>query len=188
MNLRDNGVVSSVWHSAKFRETVHGLKQLCFVFLLVFGWVAFIQTRYSIGIDAQIVQSIPGSRWVLIDHGDTSVNRGDLIAWKAAFVLPIPDGTQVMKYVVGIPGDIVNISPDGAIRINGEPVTAGGIPIVEGFNQAKLAGIDPATLPREYVIPDHRIFVVGTSAESFDSRYYGPIPDTFVSGTVHQLW
>jgi len=183
-----NGLISGCKHSGQINEALQGIRQFCFMFLLVFGWFGLITTRFSVGIDAQKIQSIPGSRWVLIDHGDISVKRGDLIAWKAAFVLPIPDGTQVMKYVAGLPGDTVSISPDGSIRINGAPVEVDGLPIVEGFAQAALAGIDPATLQREYIIPEHRIFVIGTAAESFDSRYYGPIPDTFISGKVHQLW
>lgn len=44
--------------------------------------------------------------------------RGDV----ALFLYPLDGATVFVKRVVGLPGDTVGIDPDGAVRVNGEPI------------------------------------------------------------------
>jgi conjugative transfer signal peptidase TraF len=74
------------------------------------------------------------------------------------------DFTPLLKEVVGLPGDLIEVS-DGSVILNGQPLP--------------LSIILPSGWPAPeatHEIPAGSIWVMGSSsAESFDSRYFGPI-------------
>ncbi|MFX4226354.1 MAG: signal peptidase I [Porticoccaceae bacterium] len=165
------------------------LKRWTIIFLVFFGWWYYLGTRFTIGIDAQKLQSIPGTRFVLTDKADLTPDRGDIFAFKATFLEPIEEGQLVMKYVAALPGDHVQIKPDGTILVNGQEVTFDPeLGPVNGLDLSGRFGKVPADYAHDFTVPPRRLFMLGTAKASYDSRYFGPIPTTFLVGRVHQLW
>lgn len=101
----------------------------------------------------------------------SDLERGDIAAFSS--------GSKVLvKRVIGLPGDVINIDADGIVTVNGEPLKE---PYITG-NSIGECDIDlPAT------VPENRYFVMGDDREvSIDSRSsaVGSIPDEFIAGKV----
>lgn len=117
--------------------------------------------------------------------------RGDIVV-----VLSPADGTRLVKRVVGIPGDTVEMH-DNQLILNGQPVTysqatrtytssiAGKLREHAFFAEEDLAGIShpvmglsdrfsPYRTFESVAVPSHRYFLMGDSRDnSLDSRDYG---------------
>ena len=93
-------------------------------------------------------------------------------------VILLPDSAGLRKYVkrvVGVPGDTVDISYNGGVRINGLPLEE---PYAAGFTQRKELAFPIQLGPGEY-------FVLGDNREnSSDSRNFGAVTADHVSGKV----
>lgn len=94
---------------------------------------------------------------VVLAHRAGSINRGDLIA----FYL---NNRILVKRVIGLPGDWVDIAEDGTVSVNGEEIDESYLPADD-----KSRGTVNINLP--YQVPDGRYFVLGDHrATSMDSR------------------
>jgi signal peptidase I len=139
---------------------------------------------------------IPFTTWRLVSWANPS--RGDIV------VLYSPvDGKRLVKRVVGIPGDIVSMVNDRLI-VNGETVSyaapnsdlvAGPTP---GCSGKLIAAENLDGRPHAVVIsrgahcrpnfspvtvPSNAYFLMGDNRdESFDSRYFGPVPRDRIVG------
>lgn len=95
-----------------------------------------------------------------------------------------PDGgAPLLKPVVAHPGDTVEVNADG-IRINGKllPNSAGR------FRDHQQRPLDPWPYG-VYEVQPGTIWVISTfNPYSFDSRYYGPIPDSSIRHYLRPLW
>lgn len=89
----------------------------------------------------------------------------------------------LLKRVIGIEGDIIDIKEDGTVYVNGTELD-------ESYVNEKAFGICDIKLP--YQVPDNRIFVMGDNRSvSVDSRSttVGCIADEYVIGRViFRLW
>lgn len=102
-------------------------------------------------------------------------SRGDL----AIFVFPLDPDRQLLKRIVGLPGERIEIR-DKVIYINGQrvedpwgyyrrdqPAFRGSFP---------PGSQDPDNLAAD-TIPGDQVFVIGDDRDnSYDSRFYGPVP------------
>lgn len=83
------------------------------------------------------------------------------------------------KRIVAIPGDTVVMTPAG-VRVNGVLIP-NSRPLPRDGRNRRL----PALTVRLSVVPPHQIWVLSQySSRSFDSRYFGPIPDSSVQATI----
>ena len=91
--------------------------------------------------------------------------RGDVVIINS----PSPPPEQLIKRIVGVPGDTVEIR-GGDLFINGERIQ-------EVYIRGSAPSISPIVIPRDhyYVLGDNR-------AHSNDSRYFGPVPRDSIVG------
>ena len=110
------------------------------------------------------------------------------------------DGTDLVKRVVGVPGDIIEIRDDAVFR-NGQPLATGRVGdcrtptgIACEWREERLGEVAwqtrfdadalPETHPPQMVPPGH-VFVLGDHRDrSNDSRFFGTVPTTRLRGRV----
>ncbi|MGI6220867.1 MAG: signal peptidase I [Coriobacteriales bacterium] len=103
---------------------------------------------------------------------------GDIVT----FSDPIEPDRTLVKRTIAVAGDTVDIS-DGNLYINGELQDE---PYTHGQPTEPLASYDLSlTISYPYTIPDGYIWVMGDNrTNSADSRYFGPVKESVVSGKV----
>ncbi|MBI5103383.1 MAG: signal peptidase I [Solirubrobacterales bacterium] len=88
--------------------------------------------------------------------------------------LPQQSGTTFIKRIIALPGDRLKVV-DGHAIVNGKRQSDSYI--------AACGGGDGCDLPKEITIPKGAIFMMGDNrGESFDSRFWGPVPEGWVIG------
>ncbi|GAC1536654.1 MAG: signal peptidase I [Acidimicrobiales bacterium] len=109
-----------------------------------------------------------------LSYSAHSVHRGDIVVFKRSALRGV-SGSEIkdlVKRVVGLPGETVTTSPDGQVLINDHGLTE---PYVHG--QPTSPGIPPI------VIPPHHYWVMGDNRlNSADSRVFGPIDEKQIVG------
>jgi conjugal transfer pilin signal peptidase TrbI len=149
--------------------------------LLVLGAGAYLIERFHIGYDDQDHQCLPSHRWFLIDRHDRVVTRGAIVAFAARGLGPyFHEGQTIVKRAAGVPGDRIQVGPE-SVRING---TKAG----EGLALAITLKRSPSDFLRDDRVPPGHLWMMGATADSFDSRYWGFLPERQVIGRAYVLW
>lgn len=147
--------------------------------LLVFLGIAYYSVRNS-------SSSVPGSVYLALPPF-RRVERGDvvLVCLPRAFALegvsrgyigrgPCGAGSEpLLKIVAAVSGDVVDEGDEG-VRIDGRRVR-NSRPIRSDFEKRALQ-------PRygRLVIPAQSVWLMGVATRSWDSRYWGPVPESAV--------
>jgi signal peptidase I len=118
-------------------------------------------------------------------------HRGDVFVFRTKHILMIPEDPQTgapyfIKRLAGLPEDALRISPP-QLYINGEPAKGLGF---ERVTQAKppyrgytLGRQYLSKASQEFTIPAHSYFALGDNSYfSYDSRYWGPVPEENLVG------
>jgi signal peptidase I len=122
-------------------------------------------------------------------HG---VGRGDIVV----FARPPhencagPPVADLVKRVVGLPGETISLSGNGYVLINGKRLDETWLPSSErGTTYPGPAGTAYA-LNHPYKIPKGDYFVMGDNrGDSCDSRFWGPISGSLIVGKVDlRIW
>lgn len=114
--------------------------------------------------------------------------RGDLVLFKMDNLSDlVPKGNFAFR-VVGLPGERISIA-DGRVVINGQPVSEPAIFMSLRHTNATEAQL-LNTPQASFIVPEDHYFVLGdNSAESYDSRFWGPVPGDHILGRVTRiLW
>jgi len=149
--------------------------------LLVLAAGAYLTERFHIGYDDQDHQCLPPHRWFLIDRHNRNPARGELIAFAAHGLRPyFRDGQTIIKRVAGVSGDHIRVGPQ-AVRINGTEVA-------EGLALAKTLRRSATDFFRDERVPSGHLWMMGATPDSFDSRYWGFLPEREVIGRAYVLW
>jgi signal peptidase I len=126
--------------------------------------------------------------------------RGEVMVFSTTGIPHLIQGTHYIKRMMGLPGETLQVRPPDLL-VNGEPVAeperVGMIARKETPPRAKMAysGFNPnsdprynqpGTLPSEKVSvtlgPDRYYAMGDNSHNSFDSRYWGPVPERNLLG------
>ncbi|NEV60340.1 signal peptidase I [Thiorhodococcus minor] len=154
------------------------------VLLLVLVAIAFYgSTRYRLGIDTQARVSLAPHRVFLVDtwQGPEDITQGDLVAFRAQGLAPwFRDGQLLIKHAAGVPGDWVTVDP--------QHTWINGMRMADGLALAATLKRDPATFLRHERVPVEHFWMLGETADSFDSRYWGFLPQAQVVGKAYALF
>jgi signal peptidase I len=98
-----------------------------------------------------------------------SIERGDIVGFHST----IEEDKDLVKRVIGIEGDEIMLTGDGNIFVNSEKMMENYI----------MSGQSIEYLNKTFVVGENEIFVMGDNRNnSFDSRYFGMIPEENVFG------
>jgi signal peptidase I len=84
----------------------------------------------------------------------------------------------LMKHVVAVPGDVVTVTQQGTY-INGQLIPHSTIP-------ATAKGYQPFPFGA-YTLQPGQYWLLGTSPDSWDSRYIGPVPIDLIESSVEPV-
>lgn len=148
--------------------------------ILVCGAISIVP--YRLLHDPVDKSCLPWS-WYLLHVADDSLPvRGELVTYRAKGMSPyFEDGVMITKMVLGIPGDVVEVTNTNIIGPNQK---------VCCLNPAilKKLGLKSSDVIRSYRLKPNEYFLVGTSLNAYDSRYIGPIQGTQIAGVTKALW
>jgi signal peptidase I len=109
--------------------------------------------------------------------------RGQIVVLDSSLVDQTGHKEQLIKRVIGLPGEAVTIS-DGTVTIKNKDHP-------EGFNVNQTLGLNLESTyvdsPISITIPDNQVFVMGDNRApggSFDSRSFGPIDTNKIQGRL----
>jgi signal peptidase I len=147
-------------------------------FVLVFGFVRpVIAAPFYIGSESMVPTLEVWDR-VLINklaYDFAEPERGDIVLFES----PEDGKDPLIKRVVGLPEDTIELR-QGHLLVNGEPTK-------EPYLRAELPGATPYGPVR---VPEGHVFVMGDNrANSFDSRYFGPVPrENLIGEALFRFW
>ncbi len=150
---------------------------LVLAFDLVFGLVRpFVVEPMRVPSESMAPTLQPQDR-VLVNklaYDFASPERGDLVVFRS---VDSRNSEDIVKRVVGLPGDEISLQ-NNVLSVNGEALDEPYAATEErSQSYPDRDSFDPATVPRDHV------FVMGDNrAHSFDSRFFGPIPQENLLG------
>ena len=142
------------------------------VVLVALVYAAF---HYIIGLAVVSGESMePGltdGELVLFYRLDESYQTGDLV------IIHRADGVEYIKRVVAEPGDVVELSEEGALLVNGvEDATLTAVGKTEATSEDVIY---------PYTVPENSYFALGDNREnSKDSRSFGAVTADDITGRV----
>lgn len=156
---------------------------LCLIWTLA-AFRVFGSHTPTLPILFNLTSSVP-YRVVWADYSARTFVRGDLIVY--SFRGPAGDAAYpglreqpFFKRIAGVAGDVVSVE-GREVFING---VSAGLAKTHAFDRRPLAPLEPGVIPAGY------LYVQGTSADSFDSRYResGLVPVGAVAAKVIPLF
>ncbi|NSZ66487.1 conjugative transfer signal peptidase TraF (plasmid) [Agrobacterium tumefaciens] len=167
------------------------------VLLFLTGAAVIISTlaaaAFTGGYRLNLTPSEPLGLW-RIEKLQRPVAIGDLVflcppttavfaeAWRRGYLRRglCPDGlAPLVKTVAALPGQRVDISDH--VHIDGRSVPASSLRAADGEGRALMS--DPGG-----VVPPHHLFLHSSFASSYDSRYFGPVPDSGLLGLARPVF
>ena len=104
------------------------------------------------------------------------VHRGDIVV----FVAPYDRGTDLIKRVIGVPGDRVEVR-HGTVWLNGAPMADAHAHFLYPTGD-RFANNPRDNLP-EVIVPPGKFFMMGDNRDnSYDSRFWGFANETDIEG------
>lgn len=151
-----------------FRIIAEPIVAACVLALAVRG----VARIYSVPSPSMSPTLLPGDYIVVTRYLSDRPGRGDVVVFRH------PAGRDLtVKRVVAIPGDLVDFR-EGQLRVSGRVL-----------KESYASGGDPMDILPQ-LVPAGHVFVLGDNrSDSFDSRHWGPLPDSLVVGRARMvLW
>ena len=162
------------------KDKKHWLKMFL-ILMVILGVGQLFISRYKIGLDFQQFKCIPGYKVYLIDTMDKRLTKGKTYAFNSERLEPIiKDGTILIKYLEGMPGDKIKIDDSEKIFVNQNQVGY-------GLAQAHLLSRKKEDFLGELVLKNDSYWLMGSSPLSFDSRYWGTVRNDQIIGRAYPI-
>lgn len=141
-----------------------------------------IHDNFRVGLTFAEVKCLEGTGFFMRMSPPDQVERGRVYAYRSKGLAPLlADGRLVVKIAAAVEGDRVKVDDTG-IYINGAHWGA-----LNPITMEKV-GITPASVSREYTVPEGQVLMLGTLPRSYDGRYIGPVPTYLLEGPAWMLW
>jgi signal peptidase I len=145
---------------------------------LAFLLRTFVIQTYSIPSVSMVPTLMVGDR-ILVDklsYDFHPVHRGDVVVFATPpKEIPILNVKDLVKRVIGLPGETISSGPHGEVFINGTRIDQPWL--------TASARADPGPPIVKEKIPKGQIFVMGDNrGSSDDSRYFGTVPESLIVG------
>lgn len=120
-----------------------------------------------------------------------SVHIGDVIVFRRPPKDTTPGINDLIKRVVALPGETLQVK-DCGVFVNGkeeaEPWEPKGWQ--NPFSEYCTTWPQGSPLPNPYTVPKGDVFVMGDNRQdSYDSRYWGPLPESYIVGRAFiRIW
>lgn len=169
--------INPIWRERSFQNGALRVVAM----LLVFGAsLNFVSQKYFLGMNFYPESCIKGGRLLVIDKSEAGrldgFARGDVAAFRnEVFVKTYGKSVIGAKYVAALPGDAVQIKA-GEIYINGR--WWGPLALVD----AKKVPGPVERYNASYSVPKGNVLILGTSAKSYDGRYWGLVNESEIIG------
>ncbi|MDX2175671.1 MAG: signal peptidase I [Candidatus Sumerlaeia bacterium] len=148
---------------------------------IALGAVVLVPLFLTFGLfltgEMRAMQVVSASMSPTLEVGDRVLLRGigrtpPLRGWLVSLVSPVDNGPELVKRLVAVPGDTVEIDR-GRLYVNDREVPAPG-----GY-------FDPRSrVPRFELLPDQYYVIGDNRAQSEDSEEFGPVPLAAITGRV----
>lgn len=152
-------------------------------FVLVFGFVRpVVASPFYIGSESMVPTLNVWDRLLInkLAYDLEEPERGDIVLFRD------PEGGKepLIKRVVGVPGDRVSVRR-GRVFLNGEPQNESYV-----VNRACVRGVPKTCSFGTVKVPEAHVFVMGDNrAHSYDSRFFGPVPeDGLIGEALFRFW
>ncbi|MNF71879.1 signal peptidase I [compost metagenome] len=175
-NLPRRSLIQRLLHNPNKKPWKTFAPKVVLVCTLVAPVFIYAFDRYSVGIDPQNKQCLPW-RIFLIDKYDKTPVRGETFAFKSEYMERYGQG---IKFVDGVPGDLV--------VVDAEKTTVNGKVVGHGLMFAEKLGFTPQQLSRSGHVPAGKIWLMGRTDNSFDSRYWNSISASSIIGRAYPIW
>lgn len=143
--------------------------------------ITYSAARYKIGFDNQEIKCLPDSSVFLIDTFDKEVVRNNLYMFASQGMEPFfKEGEHIIKIARGVPGDLVEVTGE-VTKING--ITRG-----EGLHLAKKLKVPESNFYGKGTLAENENWFMGTSFQSFDSRYWGKVKSNKILGRAYAIF
>lgn len=157
------------------------LIMLVIAFDLVFGFVRpFVMEPMRVPSSSMAPTLQPGDRVLTnkLAYDFTAPERGDLVVFDS---VDESSDEEIVKRVIGLPGDEISIEK-GKLLMNREPPQEPYLDPETNSTPQSFPGLE--TFGPLFVPKDH-VFVMGDNRNnSYDSRFFGPVPDENLVGKV----
>ena len=176
----------------------HWLRELLVVIVVAVGVAVLLRTfvvqTFSIPSGSMMPTLNIGDRIVVdkLSYDLHGVGRGDIVVFSRppAEDCAGPPVADLVKRVVGLPGETISLSGNGYVLINGKRLDETWLPkSTQGTTYPGPSG-HPYSLDHPYKIPANDYFMMGDNrGDSCDSRFWGPISKSLMVGKVDvRIW
>jgi signal peptidase I len=142
-----------------------------------YAFKAYVVEAFRIPTGAMKPTLVPGDRFLVRKSKKYVPKRGDVVVFKS------PDDPDIpwVKRVAALSGEIIGIR-DKMLLINGQKVQW---PTIENAENI----YDKFVVEEPYEVPENCFFVLGDNiANSYDSRFFGAIPQRDLIGKAYKIY
>ena len=171
----------------RFRRAAQTMLFLCLPFLFLYAAFRTLSVRVnftsSLARGLYIVSARPTANLVEFCPAGEAASLSLSRAYRVRGGSCPDGGTPLLKPVVAIPGDRVEVTQDG-IRVNGKLIANSAA----RFRDHRGRPLQPWPCGQYNVQPGTLWVVSDFNPWSFDSRYFGPLPASLVRDRLRPLW
>ncbi|HTW09447.1 MAG TPA: signal peptidase I [Acidimicrobiales bacterium] len=179
----------------KAAPTRRSLLEWCLVLAVAVGLALLIKT---FALEAFYIPSAsmqptlrPGDRVLVnkLSYDLHPVHEGDVVVFRRPPTDTGGSKDDLIKRVIGLPGEHIYVD-HCRVYINGRQLAQPYLPAGWQSPSSPYCTTWPGVLPNPYLVPKGDYFVMGDNRQdSYDSRYWGPLPANYIVGRAFvRLW